>query len=120
MKTAAKLKIKRVEAKLGRKLIKRSHVKLNLSKAVQVSQFGHGIARFAFAPITIPPFSFRSTTINGNSFNLLSGSWFFSGNEQGFMLDNFSDADDRWFFTAWNPTRFSRTVTYAVIAKRKP
>lgn len=120
MRKADLLKIKKVEAKLGRKLIQRKHLILNLNKAVRVKDIGDGFARFTFAPVTLPAFSFRSTTINGNSFNLISGSWIFSGTQQGFLLNNFSAAEDRWFFTAWNPTGTARTVTYAVIAKRKP
>ncbi|CCC83782.1 MULTISPECIES: hypothetical protein [Paenibacillus] len=120
LRKATLMKIKNAEAKLGRKLKKRSHVVMNLKKAIRVTQLGDGFARFTFAAVTIPPNSFRSTTINGNAYNLISGSWIFSGNQQGFLLDNYSAAEDRWFFTAWNPTGTTRTVSYAVIAKRKP
>lgn len=119
MKKASVLKIKRVEAKLGRKLIKGKHLVLDLSKAVKVKDLGDGFQRFSFAPVSLAPFSFRSTSITGNSFNLISGSWLFSGTQQGFLLNNASTAEDRWLFTAWNPTSVARTVTYAVIAKRK-
>ncbi|MNU95266.1 hypothetical protein D3C71_852770 [compost metagenome] len=120
MRKATLMKIKNAEAKLGRKFKKRSHVIKNVRKAIRVTQLGDGFARFTFSPVTLPPNSFRSTTINGNDFNLISGSWIFSGNDQGFLLDNFSSAEDQWFFTAWNPTGFTRTVRYAVIGKRKP
>lgn len=120
MRKAALMRIKKAEAKLGRKFKKQSHVVKNVRKALRVTQLGGGFARFEFSPVTLAPNSFRSTTIIGNDFNLISGSWIFSRNNQGFLLDNFSLAEDRWFFTAWNPTNFTRTVTYAVIAKRKP
>ncbi|WP_230486259.1 hypothetical protein [Paenibacillus polymyxa] len=120
LRKATLMKIKKTEAKLGKKLKKSSHVTMNLKKAIRVTQLGDGFARFTFAPITISPNSFRSTTINGNAYNLISGAWTFSGNEQGFLLNNYSAAEDRWVFTAWNPSGFTRTVSYAVIAKRKP
>ncbi|MBZ6441318.1 hypothetical protein ACT3XG_04405 [Paenibacillus polymyxa] len=120
LRKATLVKIRKAEAKLGKKLKKRSHVVMNVKKAIRVTQLGDGFARFTFAPVTISPNSFRSTTINGNDYNLISGSWIFSGNQQGFLLDNYSAAEDRWFFTAWNPTGTTRTVSYAVIAKRKP
>ncbi|KZE67259.1 hypothetical protein FQU75_21155 [Paenibacillus polymyxa] len=120
MRKATLLKIKNAEAKLGKKLKKRSHVVKSTRKAIRVTQLGDGFARFTFSPVTLPPNSFRSTTINGNGYNLISGSWIFSGNDQGFLLDNYSAAEDRWFFTAWNPTGTTRTVSYAVIAKQKP
>ncbi|UJF35447.1 hypothetical protein L0M14_10280 [Paenibacillus hexagrammi] len=111
--------IRKAEAKLGRKLTKRTII-MSLKKAVKVTRLGNGFARFEFAPVTVPANSFVSTAINGNSYNLISGSWIFSGNQQGYMLDNFSAAEDSWFFTAWNPTSSARTVRYAVIAKLKP
>lgn len=120
MRKATVMKLKKAEAKLGRKLTKRSHVTLNIRNAVRVTQLGNGFARFTFAPVTIPANSYRSTTIRGNAYNLISGSWIFSGYQQGYVLDNYSAAEDRWFFTAWNPSGTSRTVTYAVIAKLKP
>ncbi|GIP22921.1 hypothetical protein J22TS3_31960 [Paenibacillus sp. J22TS3] len=120
MRKATLVKIKRAEAKLGRKLKKRSHVIKNIRKALRSTPLGDGFARFTFSAVTLPPNSFRSTTINGNGYNIISGSWIFSGNDQGFLLDNYSLAEDQWFFTAWNPTNTTRTVSYAVIAKRKP
>ncbi|MGG1940455.1 hypothetical protein ABFY57_12280 [Paenibacillus polymyxa] len=120
LRKATLVKIRKAEAKLGKKLKKSSHVVKNLRKAIRVTQLGDGFARFTFSPVTLPPNTYRSTTINGNSYNLISGSWIFSDNEQGFLLDNYSEAEDRWFFTAWNPTGTTRTVTYAVIAKQKP
>ncbi|RUT30508.1 hypothetical protein EJP77_11775 [Paenibacillus zeisoli] len=120
MRKATLMRIKKAEAKLGRKFKKQSHVVKNVRKALRVTDLGDGFARFTFSSVTLPPNSFRSTTINGNGFNIISGSWIFSGNDQGFLLDNFSAAEDRWFFTAWNPTNFTRSVSYAVIAKRKP
>lgn len=120
MRKATLVKIKKAEAKLGRKLKRSRHVTLSIRKAIRITQLGDGFARFTFGSVTIPANSFRSTTINGNSYNLISGSWIFSGNDQGFLLDNYSAAEDRWFFTAWNPTGTARTVSYAVIGKRKP
>lgn len=120
MREAARIKIKKTEAKLGRKLTKRSNVNFNLKKALRVTDLGNGFVRFSFAPVALPPYSFRSSIVTGNGFNLISGSWIFTGSDQGFLLNNYSTAEDRWLFTAWNPTGTARTVTYAVIAKRKP
>lgn len=58
---------------------------MNLKKAIRVTQLGDGFARFTFAPITISPNSFRSTTINGNAYNLISGAWTFSEMNKGFF-----------------------------------
>lgn len=77
LRKATLMKIKKTEAKLGKKLKKNSHVIMNLKKAIRVTQLGDGFARFTFAPITISPNSFRSTTINGNAYNLISGAWTF-------------------------------------------
>ncbi|WP_246238782.1 hypothetical protein [Paenibacillus anseongensis] len=119
LKKSSMQMIRKAEIKLGRKFSKRSII-FNVKKAVRVTELGDGFARFQFSAVTVAPFSFLTTTINGNGYNLISGSWIFSGNQQGYLLDNYSAAEDRWYFTAWNPTAVSRTVTYAVIAKVKP
>lgn|GEM_PF-5117272 len=106
------------EKKLGKKITHRANT-VNLTRRFRMKDLGNGFGRFVIGTFTLAPFSARTTTVNGNDFNLISGTWLFSGTQQGYMLNSYSSAEDRWIFTAWNPTAFTRTVTYTVIAKRK-
>ncbi|WP_307448440.1 MULTISPECIES: hypothetical protein [unclassified Paenibacillus] len=68
MKKSTLQLIRKAEIKLGKKFTKRTGA-LNIKKAIRVTQLGNGFARFQFAPVTVAPFSFRSTAVNGNAYN---------------------------------------------------
>ncbi|CAN7389518.1 hypothetical protein [Paenibacillus sp. LjRoot56] len=112
--------IKRAQLKTGKKYTAARTVNYSIKNAIKATDLGNGFGRFVISTTTLPPNTFRRIEVFGNSFNIISGSWVFSGDEQGYMLDSYSSAEDHWFFTAWNPTNSTRLVTVTVIAKRKP
>ncbi|KQN98905.1 hypothetical protein [Paenibacillus sp. Leaf72] len=114
------LRNKKVALKSGKKILSRKSLVVSIKKAVRITQLGDGFARFTFAPVTIPAFSSRNYTVNGNSYNIISGSWFLTGTQQGYLLNNYSSGESTWFFTAWNPSNVARSAYYVVIAKLKP
>lgn len=112
--------IKRAQLKTGKKYTAARTVKYSIKKAIKATDLGDGFGRFVISTTRLGPNTFRRIEVFGNDYNIISGAWVFSGDQQGYMLDSYSSAEDHWFFTAWNPTNSIRFVTVAVIAKLKP
>lgn len=112
--------IKRAQLKTGKKYTAARMVNYSIKNAIKKTDLGDGFGRFVISTTTIAPNTYRRIGVSGNDYNIISGSWVFSDNQQGYMLDSYSDAEDHWFFTAWNPTNSTRSVTVTVIAKLKP
>ncbi|MCR8842576.1 hypothetical protein NQ117_02680 [Paenibacillus sp. SC116] len=120
----APLKSKKGAVQSGKKIISHKRIVVSIKNVVRITQLGDGFARFALAPVTIPAFSSRNITASMNGYNMISGSWFLTGTQQGtqrgYVHNNYSSGESTWFFTAWNPSNVAISAFFVVIGKRKP
>jgi hypothetical protein len=93
-------------------------VKATPKSANATQNLGDGFSRFVFNR-QIAPNQFFTFTFFGGSLKPVSGGWFIGSQNSlpAYATSNYSQNDTTWIITVYNPTNFTRALSFTFIAK---